>query len=63
MLQDTKTVAHINGDKVVELREGCGGRGQPIFIVVTYIINMPRTYYEERFGDINEALTWYDNIN
>lgn len=65
MLYHTKSIAIDNTTKIVEFREGCSGGGNTIYIVCTYYTkdNSYYNYFEERFNNYNEAITWYNNIN
>ena len=65
MLHDTKNFHHIDGSKVVELREGTGGRGEPVWFVTTRIDMLEGTYknyHSERFTCFSEAVVWFDDI-
>lgn len=62
MLNESKIIDTIDGKKTVEFRTGTGGRGETIYIIVSYLGNgYNRSYHEERFSCMVEAQSWYDN--
>jgi hypothetical protein len=62
MLQDSKIIDTIFGQQTVELREGTGSRGETVHIVASYRgTGHYRTYHEERFDNLREAINWYDS--
>lgn len=63
MLQESKTITTICGERTCELREGITSKGNPCYIVVSYLgFGYNRSYHEERFNDFREALWWFDNM-
>ena len=63
MLYDTKTIDTIGGPRSYEFREGTGGRGQPVYIIASFMGDgYNRSYHEERFENLAEAQAWFDCI-
>lgn len=67
MLQDEKKIPHISGILEVEFNMGVAGNGGMIYVISSRI-RLPNnagciSYHSERFSNIREAISWYDNIN
>lgn len=63
MLQESKTISTICGERTCELREGVAGNGNTVYIVASYLATgYNRSYHEERFDNYAEAYCWFNNM-
>ena len=69
MLWNSKIITTHSGPRTYEFREGTGGSGEPVYIIVSFMgegiqdYTKGRTYHEEWFKSYTEAVAWYDNCN
>jgi len=61
MLYHYKSIKRESGIMTAEYREGVNGKGNTLYIIVTYY-GYNTNYHAEIFDNANEAMNWYNQI-